>query len=58
MRTEKDIIKSIKKEMKWIDIKEYSHNIVSLLLKELSEYKNEDQMEEFIIKSGLRDLGW
>jgi hypothetical protein len=54
----KQIIKEINKEKRWIDIKPYSHNIVSILLRQLSEFYTEEQMEEFIIKSGLRELGW
>jgi hypothetical protein len=57
-REAKKIIKQIKKEIRWVDIKPYSHNIINCLLPELSKYKTEQEMEEFIIETGLRELGW
>jgi hypothetical protein len=52
------IIKKIVDEMRWVDIKPYSHNIVGCLLTQLSEFKTKEQMEDFITEIGLRELGW
>lgn len=58
MRTEEEIIQSIKNEIPYVDIKEYSHNIISLELRMYSEIKGVDETYELIKELGLDKLGW
>ena len=58
MRTEEEIIQSIKNEIPYVDIKEYSHNIISLELRMYSEIKGDEETYKLIRELGLDKLGW
>jgi len=58
MRTEEEIIQSIKNEIPYVDIKEYSHNIISLELRMYSEIKGDEETYKLIKELGLDELGW
>ena len=58
MRTEEEIIQSIKNEIPYVDIKEYSHNIISLELRMYSEIKGDEETYKLIKELGLDKLGW
>ena len=58
MRTEEEIIQSIKNEIPYVDIKEYSHNIISLELRMYSEIKGDEETYKLIKQLGLDELGW
>jgi len=58
MRTEEEIIQSIKNEIPYVDIKEYSHNIISLELRIYSEIKGDEETYKLIKQLGLDELGW
>ena len=55
-----DCFNSIKRERDYIDIKPYSHNIVGINLRYLSEIANftDKQMSAVIRLNGLDKLGW
>ena len=55
----KDLESKIKKERKWVDIKPYSHNIISLYLHAIDELEIEGVSGNDIIrKYNLTELGW
>eukprot|EP01050_Picozoa_sp_SAG11_P011666 SAG11_NODE_1252_length_5386_cov_29.101759_4_plen_69_part_00 len=54
----KELYNKIKKEIPYIDIKSYSHNIISLTLNIMSEEFGEEKANETIVKLGLDKLGW
>jgi len=58
MKTEEEIIKNIRKEIPYVDIKEYSHNIISLELRIYSEIKGDEETYKLIKQLGLDELGW
>jgi hypothetical protein len=52
-------IKKIKKEIPFIDIKQYSHNIIGLCLRSIAEaYGNNEECNKIIVDLGLDELGW
>ena len=57
-KTKKEIIATIKKEIPFVDIKPYSHNIISLQLTMLEEVAGEEAVVELIKSTKLKDLGW
>jgi len=58
MKTEEEIIQLIKNEIPYVDIKEYSHNIISLELRMYSEIKGDEETYKLIKELGLDKLGW
>ena len=58
MKTEEEIIQNIRKEIPYVDIKEYSHNIISLELRIYSEIKGDEETYKLIKELGLDELGW
>ena len=52
------IIKTIKKEIPFVDIKPFSHNIINLELQILSEKFGEDKVKQVISETKLKHLGW
>ncbi len=56
----KEIIRKIKKEIPFIDIKPYSHNIIGLLLSHYSAKNGKKETNELIKNKfpELLDLGW
>ena len=50
--------RTIFKEVNWVDIKPYSHNIISLALGALANEVGNDAANELIEEFGLEELGW
>ena len=48
----------IEKEVDYVDVKLYSHNIISLVLREISEEFGQDRANEAIENFQLELLGW
>lgn len=48
----------IEKEVDWVDIKPYSHNIISLALGSLAKEVGNDAANDLIDAFNLEDLGW
>ncbi len=53
-----DLRMQIKKEIKFIDIKPYSHNIVNLLLGMINKEYGQEETNKAIEDFELEDLGW
>eukprot|EP01050_Picozoa_sp_SAG11_P032899 SAG11_NODE_10915_length_796_cov_32.292683_1_plen_69_part_00 len=53
-----ELYDKIKKEISYIDIKSYSHNIISLTLNIMSEEFGQEKANETIVELGLDKLGW
>jgi hypothetical protein len=58
--TEEDILKDIEEESKWIDIKPFSHNIVTFGLRVLSEKFgwDDDRIRQVVLSNHLDQKGW
>lgn len=52
------IHEKIEKEVPYVDIKPYSHNIISLLLRQLSEEHGQWTANKAIDKFSLESMGW
>ena len=48
----------ILEERKYVDIKPYSHNLISLYLKQYAELEGHDKTNQLIIDLKLDELGW
>ena len=48
----------ILEERKYLDIKQYSHNLISLYLKQYAELQGHDKTNQLIIDLKLDELGW
>ena len=48
----------ILEERKYVDIKPYSHNLISLYLKRYAELEGHDKTNQLIIDFQLDELGW
>lgn len=48
----------IEKEVDYVDVKPYSHNIISLVLRQISEEFGQDRANEAIENFQLELLGW
>jgi len=57
-RTKEEIIKNIKKEIPYVDIKPYSHNIIGLELEILARDYGEEEVHNIVKNTKLKDLGW
>ena len=57
-RTKEEIIKNIKKEITYVDIKPYSHNIIGLELEILARDYGEEEVHNIVKNTKLKDLGW
>lgn len=54
-----DYINKIRAEIPYVDIKPYSHNIISICLRALSNLGwSHEQIGEFIKEEGLDAMGW
>ena len=53
-----ELYAEIKKEVKFVDVKPYSHNIISLILRTISEEFGYNKANEAIAKFELTPLGW
>ncbi len=58
VNTKEDIIKKITDEIPWVDIKPFSHNIISLQLTLLSEHYGQEEANKLIRNTKLIELGW
>lgn len=54
----KELRKQIFNERKWVDIKPYSHNIISLCLQMISNKYGKDEANKTIKDFDLNELGW
>ena len=54
----KKSLEIIDREIPYIDIKEYSHNIIGLELGALMEICSKEQVKKIVIEKGLDKLGW
>ena len=48
----------IAKEVEYIDVKPYSHNIISLALGQVSQELGSEYADELIEEFGLENFGW
>ena len=48
----------IEKEVDYVDVKPYSHNIISIVLRQISEEFGQDRANEAIENFQLELLGW
>ncbi len=56
--TKKEIIGYIENELPFVDMKPYSHNIISLYLQSLYKLVGKEELNEYIKHSELINLGW
>ena len=42
----------------WVDVKPYSHNIISITLRIVDEEHGREEANKIIEKAGLESLGW
>jgi len=57
-KKKQEIIATIKKEIPWVDIKQYSHNIISLELRLLEEVAGREAVVELVQTTELKNKGW
>jgi|11_taG_2_1085331.scaffolds.fasta_scaffold116500_1 hypothetical protein len=53
-----DLIYDIEEQMEYVDIKPYSHNIISLNLRMIDEYYGEKEANLVIRELNLTSMGW
>lgn len=53
-----ELYAKIKKEVKFVDVKPYSHNIISLVLRTISKEFGYNEANEAIDKFKLNEIGW
>lgn len=58
MTTKEDIISIIEKEIPYVDIKQYSHNIIGLALRNLNDLCGREAVVELVKTTELKNLGW
>ena len=56
--TKEEIIKKIKQEIPFVDVKPFSHNIISLELRILARDYGLKEVEKLINTTKLKSLGW
>jgi hypothetical protein len=52
------ILDDIKREIPFVDVKPYSHNIINMKLMILGEMFGEDKVKEIVSQTQLKYLGW
>ncbi len=52
------IIDDIKKEIPWVDVKPFSHNIIGIKLKMLDDLCGIEEVDKLIANTPLCELGW
>tara|TARA_E500000318_G_scaffold82640_1_gene78058 strand:+ start:307 stop:498 length:192 start_codon:yes stop_codon:yes gene_type:complete len=57
-KTKEEIIECIETELPWVNIKPYSHNLISLCLKSLYNIVGKEELNQYMKNSGLLDIGW
>ena len=58
MNTKEEIINKIKKEIPYVDIKPYSHNIIGLELNVLADKYGQEEVEKIVRETNLKNIGW
>jgi hypothetical protein len=58
MNTKEEIINKIKKEIPYVDVKPYSHNIIGLELNVLAEKYGQEEVEKIVRETNLKNIGW
>ena len=53
-----DLIYEIEEEMEWVDIKPYSHNIISIKLRMIDEFYGDKEVNKVIRHLNLTSIGW
>ena len=53
-----ELIKAIKDQIPYVDIKPYSHNIIGLKLQMLSTEYGQEESNKLIRETKLKDIGW
>ena len=56
--TKEELIAQIRKEIPYIDIKPYSHNIIGLVLGQIADKFGKEEAEKQIKTLGLDKRGW
>ena len=56
--TIEDYTRIVGYESCWVDVKEYSHNLISLYLRECDKKYGREEANNIIKKTGLERLGW
>ena len=56
--TKKQWLEDIKNEVPFIDVKPYSHNIISISLRAIAKEWGKEEANKAIKKFGLDELGW
>jgi len=56
--TLRDLRAKIKAERPYVDVRPYSHNIISLLLQQIAKYHGKDKANKAIRDFDLEGLGW
>ncbi len=57
-KSKEEIIKNIKSEIPYVDIKPFCHNIISLELRLLAEEYGQEEANKLIRTTKLSKLGW
>ena len=57
-KTKEQIIAKIKQEIPYVDVKPYSHNIISLELTILEEVAGREAVVELVKTTELKNKGW
>lgn len=57
-RTLTELRKAIEDEVDYVDVKPYSHNIISICLREIARKFGQEDANEAIEDFGLEGLGW
>ena len=57
-KTLKELRKMIEKEVPYVDIKQYSHNIISLVLMQISSQFGPAEANKAIEDFDLESMGW
>jgi len=58
MNTKEEIINKIKKEIPYVDVKPYSHNIIGLQLNVLADKYGQEEVEKIVRETNLKNIGW
>lgn len=57
-KTLKELRKQIEKEVPYVDIKPYSHNIIGLVLMQISQQFGKEEANRAIEDFDLESMGW
>jgi len=57
-KTLEELRAKVKHEAQYVDIKPYSHNIITLLLGQIAKEHGQTEANKAIVDFGLDDMGW